>query len=154
MTTDYAALLPRLLPASFANPLLTFLTTAFGIGRTLTTHLSPLLNRLVTQPDVASILALLAIFFISLKILDMMYRAVVFWVNLAIRLVFWGGILVVGLWIWNRGPEGFVEDLQGLAEYWVHEYDRYSSEVKSFQQQKEDQIRIKAGQQQRKRGWR
>ncbi|KAF1943255.1 hypothetical protein EJ02DRAFT_443501 [Clathrospora elynae] len=152
---DYAALLPRLLPASFANPLLTFLTTTFGIGRTLTTHLSPLLTRLVTQPDVASILALLAIFFISLKILDMMYRAVMFWVNLAIRLVFWGALVVLGLWVWNRGPEGFVEDVTDLGQYWVGEYQRYSSEVKSFQQEKENQIRVQAGrQQQRKRGWR
>ena len=44
----------------------------------------------------------------------MMYRAVIFWVNLALRLVFWGGILVVGFWVYNRGPEGFVEDVQGL----------------------------------------
>ena len=116
--------------------------------------MSPLLNKLVTQPDVATILALLAIFFISLKILDMMYRAVIFWVNLALRLLFWGGILVMGLWVWNRGPEGFVEDLQGLGEYWVGEYEKYSGEVKSFQQQKEDQIRVQAGQQERKRRWR
>ncbi|RYO29253.1 hypothetical protein AA0111_g6279 [Alternaria arborescens] len=101
---DYAALIPRFLPPSFASPLLQLLTTFFGISRTLTTHLSPLLNKLITQPDVASILALLAIFFISLKILDMMYRAVIFWVNLALRLVFWGGILVVGFWVYNRGP--------------------------------------------------
>ncbi|KNG51485.1 Nuclear pore assembly and biogenesis protein, APQ12 [Stemphylium lycopersici] len=148
------ALLPRLLPPSFANPLLHVLTTFLGVSRTLSTHLSPLLNKLITQPDVTSIVALLFIFFISLKILDMMYRAVIFWINLAIRLVFWGGILVVGLWVWNRGPEGFVEDVSGLAEYWMGEYERYSGEVKMFQQQKESQIRSKADQQQGGRGWR
>ncbi|RYN61251.1 hypothetical protein AA0118_g5986 [Alternaria tenuissima] len=153
---DYAALIPRFLPPSFASPLLQLLTTFFGISRTLTTHLSPLLNKLITQPDVASILALLAIFFISLKILDMMYRAVIFWVNLALRLVFWGGILVVGFWVYNRGPEGFVEDVQGLVECWLGQYEMYSQEVKGFQQQKEDQIRMKASaqQQQKRRGWR
>ncbi|EOA81888.1 hypothetical protein ACJQWK_05364 [Exserohilum turcicum] len=156
---DYAALLPRLLPPSFANPLLHVVTTFLGVSRTLSTHLSPLLNKLMTQPDVASIVALLFIFFISLKILDMMYRAVLFWINLAIRLVFWGGILVVGLWIWNRGPDGFVDDISGLIEYWMHEYERYSGEIREFQMQKESQIRFKAGQQQQqqqqqKRGWR
>ncbi|EMD61754.1 hypothetical protein GGP41_004335 [Bipolaris sorokiniana] len=151
---DYAAFLPRLLPPSFADPALHIITTFLGFSRTLSTHLSPLLNKLITQPDVASIVALLFIFFISLKILDMMYRAVVFWINLAFRLAFWGGILVVGLWVWNRGPEGFVDDVSGLIEYWMGEYERYSGEVKMFQQQKEDQIRFKAGQQQKRKGWR
>jgi hypothetical protein len=94
-------LLPRLLPPSLANPILTLLTTTLGMTRTLHTHLSPLFTRLITQPDVATILALLAIFFISLKILDMMYRAVMFWINMAIRLVFWGSIVVLGSEAWK-----------------------------------------------------
>jgi hypothetical protein len=151
-TTDYAALLPRLLPPSFANPLLHVLTTAIGIGNTLTTHLAPFLNRLVTQPDVASILLLLVVLFISLKVLDMMYRMVLFWINLALRLAFWGAVLGMGLWVWQRGPDGAVADLQYFAEYWLGQYERYSSEIKTFQQQKEDQIRLQARQQ--KTGWR
>jgi hypothetical protein len=152
---DYAALLPRLLPPSFANPLLHLLTTFFGISRTLSEHISPLANKIITQPDVASILVLLAIFFISLKILGMMYRAVIFWVKLALQMVLWGGILVVGLWVYNRGLEGFVEDAQGLIEYWLGQYEMYSQEVKGFQQQKESQIRMKASaQQQNGKGWR
>lgn len=149
---DYASLLPRLLPASLANPLLTLLTTSLGLTRTLQTHLSPLVTRLITQPDVATILALLAIFFVSLKILDMMYRAVMFWVNMVLRLVLWGSVVVLGLWVWNRGLDGFVDDVSGLMEYWGGEYEKYSGEVKKFQEQKEGQIRMKA--EQRKRGWR
>lgn len=84
----------------------------------------------------------------------MMYRAVIFWVNMVLRLAFWGSILLVGLWVWNRGVDGFVEDLQGLGEYWAGEYERYSGEVKSFQRQKEDQIRFQAQQKQKGRGWR
>ena len=84
----------------------------------------------------------------------MMYRAVMFWVNMVFRLVFWGAIVMLGLWMWNRGVEGFVEDVQGLGEYWVGEYEKYSGEVKAFQKQKEDQVRIKAGQKNRGRGWR
>ncbi|KAJ4367632.1 hypothetical protein N0V83_007217 [Neocucurbitaria cava] len=150
----YATLLPRLLPPSLYNPVFTVLSTTFGMMRTLQSHLSPLFTRLITQPDVASILALLAIFFISLKILDMMYRAVMFWVNMVLRLLFWGTILFVGLWVYNRGVDGFVEDAQHLVQYWVGEVEKYSGEVKAFQQQKEDQMRFQAAQKQRGRGWR
>jgi hypothetical protein len=84
-----------------------------------------------------------------------MYRAVIFWVKLALQMVLWGGILVVGLWVYNRGLEGFVEDAQGLIEYWLGQYEMYSQEVKGFQQQKESQIRMKASaQQQNGKGWR
>jgi hypothetical protein len=137
---------------SLANPLLTLLSTGLGITRTLQTHLNPFITRLVTQPDVASILALLAVLFISLKILDMMYRAVMFWVNMVIRLAFWGSILVLGLWVWNRGPEGFIEDITGLAEHWMGEYEKYSSEVKGFREAEKGQIKMKA--EQRRKGWR
>ncbi len=150
---DYASLLPRLLPPSLYNPIIKILTTTFGVSRTLQRHLTPLFTRLITQPDVATIVAVVIIFFISLKVLDMMYRAVIFWVNLALRLVFWGTILVMGLWMWNRGVDGFVDDVQGLGEYWLGEYERYSHEVKTFQKQKEDQIRVQAGTKKAKRGW-
>jgi hypothetical protein len=148
---DYAALIPRFLPASFASPLLTLLTTSLGLTRTLQTHLTPLLTRLITQPDVATILLVVAIFFISLKVLDMMYRAVMFWVNMALRLVFWGAIVVLGMWVWNRGVDGFVDDVGGLMEYWTGQYEKYSGEVKVVKEQKEGQIRMKAEQ---KRRWR
>ncbi|KAH7414257.1 nuclear pore assembly and biogenesis-domain-containing protein [Phaeosphaeria sp. MPI-PUGE-AT-0046c] len=149
--TDYASFLPRLLPSSLASPLLTLVTTGLGLTRTLQTHLTPLLTRVVTQPDIATILALLAIFFISLKILDMAYRAVMFWVNMVIRLVFWGGIVVLGMWIWNRGPDGFVEDIGGLFDFWSGEYEKYSGEVKSYREHEQGQIKMKA--EQKKRGW-
>jgi hypothetical protein len=119
--------------------------------RTLHTHLSPLFTRLITQPDVATILALLAIFFISLKILDMMYRAVMFWINMAIRLVFWGSLVVLGMWVWQRGVEGFVEDISGLVEHWSGEYEKFSGEVKSYREQEKGQINMKA--RQGRKGW-
>ncbi|KAL5116769.1 hypothetical protein ACEQ8H_005381 [Pleosporales sp. CAS-2024a] len=145
----YASLLPRLLPLSLANPLLTLLSTGLGLTRTLQTHLNPLLTRLVTQPDVASILALVVILFISLKMLDMMYRAVLFWINMAIRLLMWGSILVLGMWVYQRGVDGFVDDVSGLAEYWMGEYAKYSSEVQAFRDMDKGQIQMKAEQRRR-----
>lgn len=150
---DYVTLLPRLLPPSIASPLLTLVTTLFGITRTLQTHLQPLFTRLVTEPDAASILVVVAALFISFKILDMMYRAVLFWVNLVFRLVLWAGVGLIGLWVYNRGVDGFVQDVQDLAARWAGEYEKYSGEVKKYQQDQEAQIRLQA-KQQGGRGWR
>jgi hypothetical protein len=82
----------------------------------------------------------------------MMYRAVMFWVNMVIRLVFWGSIVVLGMWVYNRGVDGFVDDISGLVEYWSGEYDKYSGEVRRFKESDQEQIQIKA--EQRRRGWR
>lgn len=114
----------------------------------------PLFTRVLDKPDVASILVVVAALFISFKILDMMYRAVLFWVNLVFRLILWGGIAVIGLWIYNRGPDGFVNDVQDLVHTWAGEYEKYSSEVKRFQQDQEAQIRLQAKKQGGRKGWR
>lgn len=151
--TDYITLLPRFVSPSIYNPLFSIISTLFGLTRTLQTHFTPLLTRLIAQPDVATILALLAILLISLKILDMVYRTIMFWVRMALQLVFWGAVIVVGYWIWSRGPEGFIEDVQGLGGYWMGEYERFSGEARALKMQKDSQIRQEAGRK-KGRGWR
>ncbi|KAF2787687.1 hypothetical protein K505DRAFT_353674 [Melanomma pulvis-pyrius CBS 109.77] len=145
MIQDYAQLLTQFLPPSLLNPLITFVSTAFALFKTLQSHLSPLLVRITTQPDFASILMLVAILFVSFKVLGMAYRAVMFWVTLVLRLAFWATCGFVAVWVYNRGIDGFVDDMQGLAEYWSAEYDKYSGEVKRFQGQQETKIRSQTG---------
>jgi hypothetical protein len=146
LVADYITLLPRFLPPSIASPLLTVFTSAFGILRAVQTHFSPLITKILTQPDVASILALLAILLISLKILDMAYRAVIFWVKLVVRLVMWGTMVGIGFWVWNRGVDGFVEDVRELGQYWWTQYERFAGDAKGWQKAEEAQIRFQAGQ--------
>lgn len=81
------------------------------------------------MPDLISILLLAIILLISLKILDYARRVVMFWVTLALRLVFWGTLLGLGWYVYRVGiekagmdlgwawgvVEGFVEDFQGRA---------------------------------------
>lgn len=83
----------------------------------------------------------------------MMYRAVLFWVKLAYQIAIWGGIAILGFWLYNRGVDGFVEDVSGLAEYWTGEYHKYKGEVNRFQKAQEQQVRMKA-RQKGGRGWR
>jgi hypothetical protein len=97
----------------------------------------------MTQPDLTSILVLVVLLFASFKILDMAYRAVMFWVNLVLKLAFWGGLATMGFWVWHRGVDGFTEDVQNLIEFWAGSYQKYSGEVKKFQKQKEREMKMK-----------
>ncbi|ORX93178.1 nuclear pore assembly and biogenesis-domain-containing protein [Clohesyomyces aquaticus] len=137
LVQDYVRIAQKFLPPSLLNTLITMATTAFGIAKTLQTHLTPLILRVTTQPDLATILTLAVVLLISFKILDMAYRAVMFWINLVFRLVMWGSVATIGLWIWHRGVDGFIDDVQGLVEFWKDRYDEYSGEVSKFQKQQE-----------------
>ncbi|GAB7338550.1 hypothetical protein MBLNU457_5298t1 [Dothideomycetes sp. NU457] len=92
------------------------------LQRNVETYLIPLINRATQQPDIASIVLLLILLFISLKILNILFNTVMFWVRLAIKMVFYGSILGLGTWVYARGPEGVVEDCQSLAQTWRGEY--------------------------------
>jgi len=80
------------------------------------------MNKATQQPDIASVVLLLILLFISLKILNILFNTVMFWVRLAIKMVFYGAILGLGMWVYTRGPEGVVEDCQSLAGVWRGEY--------------------------------
>ncbi|KAF1968627.1 hypothetical protein BU23DRAFT_583147 [Bimuria novae-zelandiae CBS 107.79] len=152
MIQDYLSLLHRLLPATLTNPLIQVITTLYGIYRTAYSHFSPLLTQVITQPDIASVLALVAILWFSLQIFGMLYRSVMFWVRLVWTLAKYALIIGVSLWIWNRGADGAIEDARGAAEFWTGEYQRFKGEAKAWKGAEEAQIRMQA--QQRGYGWR
>ena len=75
------------------------------------------------SPDLLTLGLLAALLFISMKTLDYMRRTIVYWISLAIRLGMWGAMIVVGVYVWQRGMEQSVEDfgwmwglLAGLAD--------------------------------------
>ncbi|KAL4916246.1 nuclear pore assembly and biogenesis-domain-containing protein [Aspergillus aurantiobrunneus] len=87
----------------------------------------PLAHLLASTPDLASILVLVLIFFISFKVLDYTRRAVMFWVWLTIRLAWWATIISLGLYMYNAGWEKVARDLGfffnflvGLLEQFGH----------------------------------
>lgn len=57
----------------------------------------------------------------------MLVNTVMFWIRLAARVAFWGGLAIVGFWMWSRGPEGVIEDLGFWSGRWTEEY-RYFTE--------------------------
>ncbi|KAL1633593.1 hypothetical protein SLS58_011014 [Diplodia intermedia] len=102
---------------------------------TLHRHLLPLIDHVSKNPDIASITLLVIVLLVSLKILNILYRAVVFWISLAVKLVFWATVVVVGLFVWSRGVEGAAADLAVWGRYWV---GVWTSEYARFQEQLED----------------
>lgn len=149
---DFLPLLQKLLPPSLLSKLISTISASFGLLKALGTHLSssnpsnPF--RIFTNAnnpdgvtaDFTTLLLLAAGLFISLKIFNIVFNAVMFWVRLVFRILFWGSITVLGLYVYYRGLEGTMHDAVELGRYWLNEYDSFKSDVHSFRQQKEQQI--------------
>lgn len=79
------------------------------------------------MPDLISILLLAIILLVSLKILDYARRVIMFWVVLAMRLVFWGSLLGLAWYVYRVGVENAGRDLGwvwGFVEGFVEDFQR------------------------------
>ncbi|TKA80441.1 hypothetical protein B0A55_03387 [Friedmanniomyces simplex] len=101
------------------SPYLYTLYNALHLARSWLLHLIDQVSR---KPDLATLALLLIIVLVSLKILDMLWQTLLFWVRLVRRLVFWGGMAALALWLWGRGPAGVVEDVRYWQGAWGQEY--------------------------------
>ncbi|KXL46261.1 hypothetical protein M433DRAFT_153769 [Acidomyces richmondensis BFW] len=96
------------------------LTTFHAYVTILLSHLGAAVS---SKPDLATLALILIIIFVSLRILDMLWQTVKFWVRMIGRLAFWGIVLGVAVWMWTRGAEGVMEDVGFWAEKWEEEYE-------------------------------
>ena len=70
------------------------------------------LQSLLTDTPSLFTLAILAIvLIISLKVLDILRRTIVYWISVAIRLALWGAVAGMGIYVYNRGVDQTVEDI-------------------------------------------
>ncbi|KAK0247265.1 hypothetical protein LTR91_024813 [Friedmanniomyces endolithicus] len=107
-----------LLLASY-TPYLSTLSSALLLTKSWLLHL---IDTISHKPDLATLALLLVIVLVSLKIVDMLWQTLLFWVRLVRRLVFWGGAVGLALWLWTRGPVGVVEDVGFWVGAWRVEY--------------------------------
>ncbi|KAL8939027.1 MAG: hypothetical protein Q9211_002933 [Gyalolechia sp. 1 TL-2023] len=70
---------------------------------------------LTEQPSLLSLALLALLLVISLKVLDMVRRTVIYWISIAIRLVMYVGMVIVGMWVYQRGLDQSLEDLGWLV---------------------------------------
>ncbi|KAF3384535.1 hypothetical protein F1880_002342 [Penicillium rolfsii] len=132
---------------TFPEPLQTILTNAtYTYLRStahsqITTHLTTLRTTFVTpyiltplshllattlgataaMPDLMGALVLAALLVVSLIILDYMRRFVVWWVmwwvRFIMRVVFWGTVVLVGVYVWNVGGEQAIRDVGRIGGF-------------------------------------
>ncbi|KAK3072319.1 hypothetical protein LTR53_007052 [Teratosphaeriaceae sp. CCFEE 6253] len=131
------------------SPYLYTLYNTLALIKSWTQHLVEQVSR---KPDLATLALLLIIVLVSLKILNMLWQTLLFWLRLARRIVFWGGLAVVALWMWSRGPAGMVEDVQYWRGAWSHEYD-YWKEREQVTRQARQGGKYGGGRQQAQGGW-
>ncbi|KAK1068766.1 hypothetical protein LTR74_005424 [Friedmanniomyces endolithicus] len=101
------------------TPYLSTLTSALILAKSWLLHL---IDTVSHKPDLATLALLLVIVLVSLKIVDMLWQTLLFWVRLVRRLLFWGGAVGLAVWLWSRGPAGVVEDVGYWVGAWRMEY--------------------------------
>lgn len=111
---------------SSSNPFRPYILPFLSYTSILKAYTAPLINALTQKPDLATLALLLVIIFLSLKILNMLLSTVMFWLRLAARILFWGSLAIVGLWMWTRGPEGILDDLGYSGRAWSEEYKYFT----------------------------
>lgn len=113
---------------SYLNPYASQFNYATALAKS---WLYPLINQVISKPDLATIALLLVIILVSLKILDMLWQSVKFWLKMAWRVAFYGGLAALGLWFWTRGPEGVAEDVQYLSQTFSKEHQYWLEQERS-----------------------
>jgi hypothetical protein len=119
--------LPDYLTPLLTNPTLQHLrshatnwSSSLSFSSIRTTYLEPYLitplSRLLASstPDLVSVLLLLVILVVSLKVLDYVRRVIMFWVMLAVRVVFYGSVVALGCYVYSVGLEKAGRDLGWL----------------------------------------
>jgi hypothetical protein len=132
--------------APYAHRAYSYTSTAYGYLNTARGYILPLIDQVSQKPDLATIALLLVILFVSLKLLNMLYQTLIFWIRMAWRLVFWGGLVALGLWMYNRGPEGVGEDIQYWADVWMQEREYWM-------EQQNQRLKVESLRAQQGRGW-
>ena len=111
---------------AYLRPLYRYLFTAqYYVYRYVFPYLWPaykILSRLISKamgesPDLAAIVILALLLFISLRLLDMLRRQIMFWVSMGIRLALWSAVGLLGFYVYQRGVDQSIEDFGWVLGY-------------------------------------
>jgi hypothetical protein len=105
----------------------------FTLQSKLMPFLLPALNRVAVfaqdSPAIITVGILLLLLVISMQILNFARRLIVFWTRIMLQVLFYGGIVVLVMVVWQRGVGRTVGDLaewaQEIKDVWWREYRRW-----------------------------
>lgn len=108
-------------------------STLSSLQRQLYPILLPYLNKAAIMaqdsPGIITVGILLLFLLITMQILNFIRRVMMFWLRLVTRIMFWGGVVLLGAAVWQRGVGQSVEDIadwgRELSEVWWREYRRW-----------------------------
>lgn len=104
------------------NAIAPYALQAYRLVSTIKAWTLPMIDSIIQKPDLATIALLLIIILISLKLLNMFVQSVLFWFRMVRTFAFWGGLVALALWMWTRGPEGVLDDVNRWWTVWDREY--------------------------------
>lgn len=82
-----------------------------------------------SEPSLITIAITLLALMIALKIFSWVVNMIFSWVYLAMRLVFWVCLGMFGVYVYQRGPQGVIEDVNGIVQTWTGEYEKTKKDV-------------------------
>ena len=68
-------------------------------------------------PDIATLVLLAVVLFISLKLLDIVRNMIFSWIRMILKLGVWALVAAVGLYVWLNGIEQSMESLGWVIGY-------------------------------------
>ena len=75
-----------------------------------------------SMPDLISLIILGLILLVSLKVVDYAHRVIVFWVSLALRVAFWGLVVVVSCYVYQLGVGECLRDFAWVRDLVVNAF--------------------------------
>lgn len=108
-----------------------YLRQMYSFISTAQSYITPLLNQVSRNPDLATVALLLVILFVSLKILNMLWQTVLFWLRLVRKVAFWGGLSAFALWMYTRGPDGVWQDVEYWMQVWGQEHNYWKDKERA-----------------------
>jgi hypothetical protein len=89
------------------------------------------------SPGIITVGVLLLFLLISMQILNFLRRVLMFWIRLMTTVLFYGGLVLLGAAIWQRGVGRTADDMvawgRELSEVWWREYRRWEGYQKQAQ---------------------
>lgn len=75
-----------------------------------------------------------------MKILDVLYKSLIFWLRMLWRAVFWVGLIGLALWMYTRGPAGVADDVQHWYYLWKENHAYWEDQQRRAAQLMQQQM--------------